>query len=211
MTSATTIPIASTLQLRFDGVMAPEPLRAAGSTFGSAHHFDQFGRVTGTLRLHGERIAVDCLAMRDRTWGPRPETRPRQAAYITGAASESHAFLAVTNTAPDGDDAIAYGFLRRDGETVGLAAGRRTVLRDDEHGWVREIVVDAIDAHRRPLHAVGTPVSRMIVNRHTFIDINSLVRWDLDGAVGWGEDQDMWPVHTFAARRRQHRDQRGSP
>ena len=41
---------------------------------------------------------------------------------------------------------------------------------------------------------MGTPVSRMIINRHTFIDINSLIRWDLDGDEAWGEDQDMWPV-----------------
>ena len=39
----------------------------------------------------------------------------------------------------------------------------------------------------------------MIINRHTFIDINSLVRWELDGAVAWGEDQDMWPVHRWAS------------
>ena len=67
-----------TLSLRFDAVMPPEPLTRAGSTFGSAHHFDQLGRVTGQLVLHGEMIAIDCLAMRDRTWGPRPEHRPRR-------------------------------------------------------------------------------------------------------------------------------------
>ena len=62
--------------LRFDGVMPPRPLTAGGSTFGKARHFDQFGRVTGELWLDGERIAIDCLAMRDRTWGRRPEDRP---------------------------------------------------------------------------------------------------------------------------------------
>ena len=50
----------------------------------------------------------------------------------------------------------------------------------------------------RALRAVGEPVSRIVVNRHSFIDINSLVRWDIDGDEGWGEDQDMWPVHRFA-------------
>ena len=77
--------------------------------------------------------------------------------------------------------------------------------RDDEQGWIRRVVVEAIDTRGRALRAVGTPVSRMIINRHTFIDINSLVRWDLDGVEGWGEDQDMWPVHTFAARQRARR------
>jgi len=41
-----------------------------------------------------------------------------------------------------------------------------------------------------------------VSSRTTFIDINSLVRWDLDGVEAWGEDQDMWPVHAFAARQR---------
>jgi hypothetical protein len=185
--------------LRFDGVMPPEPLTAVGSTFGSAHHFDQFGAVTGHLVLHGDRVDIDCVAMRDRTWGRRPEHRPRQAAYVTGAADPDHAFLAVTDPRPDGE-AIAYGFLRRDGRTVSLAGGQRQVARDPDHGWITGIAVEGADKEGRRLRAVGEPVSRMIINRHTFIDINSLVRWDLDGATAWGEDQDMWPVHAFAAR-----------
>ena len=196
------------LALRFDGIMAPEPLRAVGSTFGSAHHYDQFGRVTGHILLHGERIDIDCIAMRDRTWGRRPENRPRQAAYVTGATGPDEAFLAVTNPA-DGHDPIAYGFLRRDGRTVGLADGERVVERSDRDGWVEQVVITANDVEGRRLRAVGTPVNRMIVNRHTFIDINSLVTWDVDGVPGrgagtkgWGEDQDMWPVHAFAARQR---------
>ena len=190
------------VRLRFTGVMPPEPLSAVGSTFGSAHHFDQFGRVTGLVTVAGDEVEIDCIAMRDRTWGPRPETRPRQAAYVTAAAGADDGFLAVTNSAVDGDDPIAYGFLRRDGETVGLAGGARTVERDDEEGWIRRVIVEAVDTRGRALRAVGTPVSRMIINRHTFIDINSLVRWDIDGALAWGEDQDMWPVHAFSAMRR---------
>jgi hypothetical protein len=34
-------------------------------------HLDQLGHVTGELRLDGERIALDCYSVRDRTWGPR--------------------------------------------------------------------------------------------------------------------------------------------
>lgn len=190
--------------LRFDGIMPPEPLTAVGSTFGSSHHFDQFGRVTGSLELHGETIEIDCLGMRDRTWGPRPEHRPRQAAYVTGAASDDHGFLAVTNTTPDGDP-IAYGFFRCDGRTVSLAEGKRTVERDAKRGWVTQITIEATDTEGRHLLATGRPVSRMIINRHSFIDINSLIQWQLRDQTGWGEDQDMWPVHSFSAYRRASR------
>jgi hypothetical protein len=51
--------------------------------------------------------------------------------------------------------------------------------------------------------ATGVPISRVILNRHTFIDVNSLIRWDLDGVVAYGEDQDMWPVHRWARLKRQ--------
>jgi len=190
------------LALRFHGVMAPMPLTAVGSTFGSAHHFDQIGRVTGHLVLHGERIDVDCLAVRDRTWGPRPENRPRQAAYVTGAASDDHGFLAVTNGGADGGP-VAYGFLRRDGRNVALASGERAVARDPATGWVSEIRLEAVDAEGRALSAQGRPVSRIVINRHTFIDVNSLIEWSIDGETAWGEDQDMWPTHAFSAYRRE--------
>ncbi|MCP5200024.1 MAG: hypothetical protein H6977_08420 [Gammaproteobacteria bacterium] len=184
-------------ELEFAGVMPPEPLTAAGSTFGSAHHFDQFGRVHGHLVLHGERIDIDCIGMRDRTWGRRPENRPRQAAYVTGAIDADNGFLAVTNVREDGDR-VAYGFLRRDGRTVPLADGERRVVRDPVEGWNTRVEIAARDAEGRALHAVGTPLSRIVLNRHTFIDINTLLRWECSDGVGHGEDQDMWPVHRFA-------------
>ena len=73
--------------LRFEGVMPPAPLTSTGSTFGRSHHFDQIGRVSGEIVLHGETIPIDCLSVRDRTWGRRREDRPRQAAYVTGVAT----------------------------------------------------------------------------------------------------------------------------
>jgi hypothetical protein len=180
--------------------MPPEPLTSAGSTFGHAQHFDQIGRVYGELRLYGETLAIDCLAVRDRTWGRRPEDRPRQAAYVTGVASAAHGFLAVTNV-KDERTPISYGFLRRDERTVRLTAGERRVERDPATGWITRIELQAHDAEGRELAAVGEPVSRIIINRHTFIDINSLVRWHINGEIGWGEDQDMWPVHRWSRMR----------
>lgn len=190
-----------TLDLTFDAVMPPEPMTSVRSTFGKARHFDQFGRVTGTVVVQGEQIDIDCFAVRDRTWGRRREDRPRKAAYVTGAAGPDDSFLAVTQE-DDGVDVVAYGFLRKDGRTVPLVGGERRVERDPVQGWTSRIELEVVDAEGRTMRAVGHPVSRIVINRHTFIDINSLVRWDLDdptaGGPAWGEDQDMWPVHDWA-------------
>jgi hypothetical protein len=190
--------------LRFDGVMPPEPLTSTGSTFGHSHHFDQIGRVSGEIVLHKERIAIDCLAVRDRTWGRRREDRPRQAAYVTGVASAEHGFLAVTNAESERNP-VAHGFLRRDGRTVTLTQGERRLERDAANGWITRVEIQARDTEGRELLAAGEPVSRIVINRHSFIDINSLVRWDLNGEIGWGEDQDMWPVHRWSRVRRNAR------
>lgn len=191
--------------LRFDGVMPPEPLTSTGSTFGHSHHFDQIGRVSGELVLHGETIPIDCLAVRDRTWGRRREDRPRQAAYVTGVASAEHGFLAVSNIEEE-HNPVSYGFLRRDGCTLSLAQGERRLERDSANGWITRVEIQAQDTEGRELLAVGEPVSRIVINRHTFIDINSLIRWDINGEISWGEDQDMWPVHRWSRMRRNARE-----
>ena len=187
--------------LHFQGIMAPRPLRAGGSPFGQSNHFDQFGRVTGTVRLGARTVAIDCLGMRDRSWGPRPEHRPKKSAYVTGIASERDGFLAVTKW-HEGVEEVAYGFMIRDGETASLVSGHRHVERDPAQGWVTRIVIEGMDEHGRSLEAVGTRLSGIIINRHSFIDSNGLIEWTINGHTGHGEDQDMWPVHDWAAMRR---------
>jgi hypothetical protein len=194
------------LDLTFEAVMPPRALRRAGSVFKQASHFDQFGHVTGHIVLHGERIAIDCLAMRDRSWGPRAEHRPTKNAYVTGIASADDAFLAVTRwDGPEGAggvERIAYGFMIKDGVTADLVAGTRVVERDPREGWVTRITMDGTDELGRSLHAAGERLSSIIINRHSFIDSNGLFVWTINGHTGHGEDQDMWPVHDWSAMRR---------
>jgi hypothetical protein len=33
----------------------------------------------------------------------------------------------------------------------------------------------------------------------------TLVHWDIDGVAAWGDDQDAWPLHGWAAFRREAR------
>lgn len=190
------------LRLRFDGVMAPHALSGVGSAFGKNTHYDQFGRVHGRLRLHGEDIAIDCIAMRDRSWGPRPEHRPRTSAYTTGAFGADAGFLIVADSADPAGPAT-HGFVLKGGRAVALQAGARRVERDGASGFVSAIHVSARDAEGEAHEWTGRPLSRVVLNRHSFIDINSLIEWrGAAGATGWGEDQDMWAMHEWAAFRR---------
>lgn len=192
------------LDLRFDAVMPPRPLAKPGSSFQKLSHFDQFGRVHGKIVLHGEEIEIDCLSMRDRSWGPRPEHRPGKSAYVSGIASPSDAFLAVTKW-NDEDYPVAYGFQIRDGVTADLVSGRRWVERCPDEHVVTKIRIEAKDELGRDLYAEGRRLSGIIINRHSFIDSNGLIEWTINGHKGHGEDQDMWPVHDWSAVRRRLR------
>jgi hypothetical protein len=184
--------------LEFDAIMAPQPLGSATSSYANLSHFDQFGQVTGHIVVNGERIEIDCISMRDRTWGPRPEHRPRRASYVTGIADSRDGFF-VTTIHDGGHDLVTNGFLLRGGVVSEINGGRRVVTRDPERNWITQVSIEGRDEFGRPFRAAGTPVSRIIINRHTAIDCNSLIRWQLDdNQVGWGEDQDLWPVHEWS-------------
>jgi len=194
-----------TVDLNFAARQRPRPLGTAASTFGEAAHFDQIGNMTGHIELLGKKIKIDCWSMRDRTWGRRPENRPRQAGYVTGAGQDGAGFLAVSNTR-NGTDRIAYGFVQREETQVSFVEGQREVVRDPTHGWVDEIRIEAFDENGESFEAVGKSTNRITINRHTFIDVNSSIRWELQnrdsGKVWWGEDQDMWPVHQWSVANR---------
>lgn len=192
------------MDLRFDAVMPPQPLASVTSSFGHLSHFDQVGRVIGRITLHGEQIPIDCFSMRDRSWGPRPEHRPRRTAYVTGVADAGNSFLMLTSH-ESGIDVTTHGFLCRDGEIHPLIGGARTVDRDPDGGWVSEVRVSGTDAAGRTFGAVGRPLSHITINRHSMIDSNSLLEWDLDGLRAWGEDQDLWPIHEWSSHRRASR------
>src|SRR5690606_33110884 len=78
------------LEFTFEALHPPHPV---GVVAGGRGHLDQFGRVRGELTLAGERIEIDCVEMRDRTWGPRRESRKRTfLTYSYGAEAAGNGF-----------------------------------------------------------------------------------------------------------------------
>ncbi len=205
------------VDLRFDAVEPPVPLLSGTPPYPRAHHFDQTGRVVGSVVLDGETMDVDCHAMRDRSWGPRPERGYRRVGYTWGADADT-SFLAYSTPdhEPSGSSSgrtgsvgdvheITAGYLRRDGTVARLVEGRRTDTRDQEARWVTGVELDAVDELGRRLQARGTASTRMVLTAATSICINTLLEWDLGGHVLAGEDQDVWPLSGWSAHRRPRR------
>jgi len=196
-----------TANLLFEGLIPPVPHLHGAPPFTESSHYDQPGRVTGTMTLRGETVQVDSLSVRDRSWGRRPEHigRTGRLSYAFGSATEADAFLVFCT--PVGDDpaddreALTSGYLFRDGAVRRMARANRRVVRDPVHGWVRTIEIDGVDTDGRVLHAVGHGVSQMFLPGHSLC-INTFVRWDIGGRTGWGEDQDVWSMALMADRAR---------
>jgi len=170
-------------------------------------HLDQFGRVTGTLVLHGEEIAVDCLAIRDRTWAIRSDRSKHGGGfgYTSAAAETGEAFLAV-----GGADDVT-GFVVLDGRRAELVRGGRRVERDAERGYVTYVVVEATDSEGRDLSAAGRAINRMAMPVPGVHGLawTSLVEWTINGIPAWGDDQEPWPIMTWSDLRRT--DRMGTP
>src|SRR6266540_3899279 len=54
--------------LDFEGLTPPVPHVHGAPPFTGSSHYDQHGRLTGSLLLRGEHIDVDCISVRDRSW-----------------------------------------------------------------------------------------------------------------------------------------------
>ena len=183
--------------LYFEGAERPVPLRSGSPPYPSASHYDQTGHVTGTVVLDGERIAVDCYAMRDRSWGPRTERGYRRVGYTWLADSE---IGLLTYSAPtDDSDDIHSGYVRRGDRVVAVRGGHRKAGRDPDRGWIDTLDLTAVDERGEEIAVSGRARSRLILPGSTNICINTLLEFDVAGRIVYGEDQDVWPVKEFRA------------
>ena len=167
-------------------------------------HYDQSGRMTGTLRLGDEVISVDCVSQRDHSWGVRKlHGNPRgQMIWAIGAESAFHA-LAVSRLPRDADPVIGtaedviIGYYRKDGQVgdLTLGAGNIRVSERDATGRPVEYHIEATDSLGRRLDARGRVRNMLNWQGYSWLmTFWSLVEWELDGATAWGEGQDYWPL-----------------
>ena len=191
-----------TLDLHYDGIVAPHVAADGG-------HLDQPCRVTGTVKLAGETIAVDCIEMRDRSWNVRPDFRGTlpanvRVAYSYGHVAEDEGFQLTTFSFDGGDAMVRGGYLLRDGDLLPLASGTRRVERD--RGRPTTIVVEGADTGGRSFRAEGRTVSRFAFQATPGVFAwMSGTEWEVDGRAAWGQDQDMCPPSARVADLRSER------
>ncbi len=193
-------------------------------------HLDQLGHLTGLVTVRGERIALDCWSVRDRTWGPRGghHSQSQKPAYVRGEHRVAHpggprwreverergrgriqyifghtdgqtGFLSFVRP-QDGDargwSPLNVGWLLREGvfERLDKTKSRMRNFRDPRTGWSAHMEVDLTDVAGRHMEAEGFAVSHMCEHG---AGSNALMRWEYDGHIGWGEDQDGWRLDHF--------------
>jgi hypothetical protein len=180
------------LELRLDIEGVIRPLVTNGTPPFNKGHIDQICRVTGEMVLGGETIPVDCLAMRDRSWGPRQDGRQPTVGYNYAAADPNNAFLAVSVSKATDVWNLTTGFLMRDGVWSRVNGGSRSVERDAAGHPVR-VAVEGTDELGRSFTAHGTAINKNVFKTYpSMLCWNSLMDWYCDGWQGWGEDQDCW-------------------
>lgn len=198
------------VDLTFDAVAAPQEARrggAAGLPSGTDDwgrgHYNQPGRMVGTLELGGERIPVDCFTARDRSWGPRRFTTNPRGSFATAVASERSGFLSMAVSAQPREsdpcsgvaDPVLFGWYLRDGTPSLLVSGTRTVVERDGRGRPLHVVVEAVDELGRELRAEGRARTWLWWHGYAFMfQFWTQLEWTFDGQTAIGEDQDFFPI-----------------
>ena len=119
--------------------------------------------------------------------------------YIFGHADGRSGFLGFVRPqdgAADGWSPMNGGYLLREGVYGSLDKGRSRMrtFRSPDTGWCTHMQVDLCDLEGRTMLVEGMAMSRM---SEAGYGTNQLMRWDFDGKIGWGEDQDVWDGRHF--------------
>ena len=117
--------------------------------------------------------------------------------YVFGHADASTGILSFARPQDgdaDGWSPLYVGWLLKDGVfgRIDAERSRMRVYRNPVTGHTAFIEAEVYDREGRHMRAEGTAVSRIAENHGA----HSLIKWEFDGRIGWGEDQDVWrPDH----------------
>jgi hypothetical protein len=197
----------TSLQLRTTGVIPPV-------VRGNNAHFEQPMLARGELVLGSDTYTIDCVAMRDRSWGePRPEGAMAHPpiGFAVGASADGN--IAFTFNGTDDPDTADWaglydvpaakqlkdGWIWRDGQLRKLVSMTRTCTRDQQTLRPTAIRVGLTDDHGQEHSLQATLLGCLPFSPWAMIQTHWCpVAWQLDdGTVIRGEVQDaFWPDYV---------------
>lgn len=169
-------------------------------------HFDQVGTVHGELLLGDEKVSVDCITQRDRSWGAMRKEDPgyppdvdwHSAHFGSGVWMQCWLWHKepVSNS-------LQSGVVYKGGRPVPMTAVERRTVLDASGIQARAIELRITDAEGANYLLHGT-VKNMFPWPGWFnmVGFAGLVEWRLDGETGWGEVHDGRTVAGTIARKR---------
>jgi hypothetical protein len=162
-------------------------------------HFEQAGRVVGSVRIGDTTHAIDCGSVRDRSWGPRTMRPGVRLGNAHGTTVDGRAFFVYVNPDESGDERITSGYWHDGSQTAQIIAGARSTTYDGD--FPSAVIVEATDALGRTLFARGRCANRQAVDAgHDLYAVLNLVEWNLGvGDSAWGENHDIWSKADWLA------------
>jgi len=181
--------------------------------FEKAHHgqnypqggFEQLMHTSGILTLEGERISVDCLSIRDRSWGQTRDEAPRAippVTWTTGIVDEDFAFMVMSYDDPQyapevcrhfnmplPGKGLVKGWVWRDGEIRSIVSAKKSTMRVDSIPQGHHLEFE--DTTGRVFDAEG--ICRSSMPFHGWPNLTcrwGLTEWQIGGRKAWGETQD---------------------
>lgn len=188
---------------------------------GSETHFDQATRNKGRLTLRGRSYDIDCLGMRDRSWGQlRSEAliAGPPFTWMTGMFQKSRIawnVAAFDDPARDPEwkhlfkvdpaHTLHDGWVWRDGELLRFTKASKITRRDPVNLCPLSHQIEFTDTKGRDYKITGTVNASCPwiswSNMHSYM---CSTEWRMDGEIGWGDTQDVqWNDYVHALRRDQ--------
>ncbi len=158
-----------------------------------AGHWDQSGRVTGTLTIRGKTYNVDCVSSMDHSWGLRGEKQLKNFCWMNANFENDtsiHCLYLVDPNKLDSYEAIVHGYVREGSKVYGLTRGTGKLRRN---GYLHQFFDLEVEDIRGKTHKfTGTPMtSNPWLAWPLMFLVHSFCRWDMGGIKGWGEVQDL--------------------
>lgn len=190
------------LHVVWDAIMPPVP-------FPLGEHLEQAGRVTGTLKLDGEVLDVDCISIRDHSWVHRPETPKlgrRPIGFVACGFDDGTAFCltipdsnyrlpGVTSEAPPwltqadapAMEYVPFCWVHKDGVTRRIRSAELRTLRADDGWHPRGFELDFVDERGERFDVRGVTESFFPLHwMQNNLITSCLSRFDCNGTQAWG-------------------------